>query len=126
MAVKKWIILLKLFSLSLNIFELFNKNKIITRNLQESDLLCSLRYTLQNQIFVSNLKHILSVKFGKRNLYRLSVNHSCDFPENPRNFSYGHQKYAQSAAGRVGNGGGARLGRLCGILNIPIDLLWQE
>lgn len=79
--------LLKIIFLSLNIFELFNKNKIITRNLQESDLLCSLRYTLQNQIFVSNLKHILSVKFGKRKLLQvISKNHSCDFPENPRNF----------------------------------------
>lgn len=59
----------KLFFLSLNIFELFNKNKIITRNLQESDLLCSLRYTLQNQIFVSNLKHILGVRIWKEETF---------------------------------------------------------
>lgn len=67
---------------------LFNENKIIIRNLQESNLLCRLRYGLQSQIFVSNLKHTPGVKFWKREklLQVMSKNCGCAFSENSRNF----------------------------------------
>lgn len=48
---------------------LSNENKIIIRNLQESNLLRSLRYSLLSQIFASNWKHTPSVKIWKKETF---------------------------------------------------------